>query len=223
MNRLLFFSSALILSSSLYAFDTTRAQQWEFYLGPQYTESKNINFGNGAEADINDMASLMFGFGYNFDNHINLGAFFNSASANYTGTVVCADGSSGCTEGTKETFNATMYKSSMNMSLTYNFLEGSFTPFVQGNLGLTYIDSGISTGQIVDGCYWVPWWGPVCYPYELTYTENRFNYGIQAGARYDFSNGLFLRGGIGFDYIDLSHAKNPNFTVYNFAVGVMFR
>lgn len=222
MNRFALSLTVLMAAASLSAYEPERAQRWEFYLGPQYIEGKNIDFGNDAEADINDMASLMFGFGYNFDNRFNLGMAFSSASANYRGSAVCAEGSSGCTPGTKETFTSTMYSSALNVTGTYNFLEGNFTPFIQANLGMTYIDSGISTGQVVDGCYWLPWWGYVCSPYDLTYTGTRFNYGAQAGLRYDFSNGMFLRGGVGINYIDISHADNPAFTVYNFGVGFLF-
>ncbi|HHH73086.1 MAG TPA: hypothetical protein ENL04_04615 [Sulfuricurvum sp.] len=203
----------------LNAFELKRSGSWEAYLGGQYVSGERIDFDGGAKADLNDRAAFLFGFGYNFDNHLNLGAMFGSSSANYRGTSVCPETSKECTPGETETFTASMYTSQFNLTGTYNFMEGKFTPFVQGNLGFTYIDSGSRSG---DGyCYWDPWWGYQCY--GTNYTETRFNYGAQVGLRYELGYAAFIKAGVGLNYIDLSHATNPGFTVYNLVIGMKFK
>ncbi len=208
---------AAVFAASASGFENNRARTWEFYIGPQFIGGKTLKFDGGAEAHINDMASLLFGFGYNFDEHFALGATFSSTSANYKGTSVPENG------GDPETFASNMYTSSFNITATYNFVEGPFTPYVVANLGTTYIDSGIKTGKEHEGCWWDPWWGYICAPYASTYTANKLNYGAQLGVRYDFGNSVFLKAGIGLDYIDLDTHNGKDFTLYNFSVGFMFR
>lgn len=215
IKRLPLLYATLSLCASLLAADADRAGTWELYLGPQYIDGQTVKFDHGSEADINDMASLMYGFGYNFDNHMSLGMLFNSSSSNYTGTAIDSNGD-------PKTYSATMYSSSMNAAFTYNLLEGDFTPYVLGNIGLTYIDSGIPNG-LSTGCYWLPWYGYVCGNYITSYTSTRFNYGAQLGVRYDMSEALFFRAGLGLNVIDLSGIPNPDFTIYNFAVGFKFK
>ncbi len=201
--------------TSVNAFEKSRAKSWEFYLGPQYTSGKTLEFDGGATAEINDQSSFAFGFGYNFDKHVNIGMMFNYASTNYEGTAKNEAGET-------ETFVSNMSTSTMNFTATYNILEGDFTPYVTGNFGLTYIDSGISSGDRGAGCWWDPWYGYVCYPYETTYSSSRFNYGGQIGLRYDFGNALFIKGGAGINYVDLDTSNSSDFIVYNLSMGFLF-
>jgi len=205
-----FLSSLLLLGlyGAVAAAESNRAETWEFYLAPQYVDSTTINYGGGDSTKINSMSSLLWGFGYNFDNHLNVGATFNSASGNYKATYT--DSSNNV-----QTISSTVYTSSFNMAVTYNILEGNFTPYVLGNFGLTYIDSGIPSGT-----GYACWWG-YCGLYQTSYTTTEFNYGLQGGVRYDFPNALFLKAGIGVNWINIK--ENPDFTIYNFAVGFKFQ
>ncbi len=211
-------SSTLILSSlTLSAFEMSRTQSWEMYLGPQYGEAKTLEFGNGSSASIGSSASFMFGFAYNFDPHLNLGFMFNSTSTNYKGTIANKEDTN-----TKD-FSASLYTSAFDLTATYHFMEGQFTPYVAANLGMTYIDSGISTGETDTGCWWYPWWGYVCGPVDSTYTANKLNYGGQLGLRYDFGEAAFFKAGIGLNHVDLDGTSDDTFTVYNFLIGFKFR
>ena len=214
MKRLLLSSSVLLLSAmSLSAAESNRAEKWEFYIAPQYISGKTLDFSGGSSAELNDMASLMFGFGYNFDQHLNVGAYFNSTSGNYKGTATASDGST-------STFTSTMYSSAINLTVGYNLLEGNFTPYIMGNFGLTYIDSGVASG-LSSGCYYLPWYGYTCSTYQTSYTTTQFNYGGQVGVRYDFPNALYLKAGVGLNWVDIE--GNPDFTVYNVTIGFKFR
>jgi hypothetical protein len=211
------FIVTILISFSAHAFTDSRAEKWEFILAPQYINSKVLQFDNGAEADINARSSLGFGFGYNLDKNIELSLLFASSSANYTGTRIIDDGSD-----TPEKFTSNLYTSSINLGFTYNFLKSPLTPYLSATLGSTYIDSGIPTGNIVTGCWWDPWYGYLCSPTAQTYTSTNFTYGASVGVRYDFNRKLYIKGGVGKNYIDIDSSNTADFTAYQFIFGFMF-
>ena len=194
---------------------SSRATGVDVYIGPQYIASQTVDFRNSAKAEINSRAALLFGVGYNFNQHLALGASFSASSGNYTGTSVNETGKS-------SSFVSNLYSSTFNLEATYNILPGNFTPFVTGNFGFTYLDSGINNGSVSQGCWWDPWWGYQCSPYANTYTDTRLNYGGMAGLRYDFPNNVYVKGGVGVNYLDLSKADNAGFTYYNLIIGYTF-
>jgi hypothetical protein len=213
--NLLIIASTLI-SMNAHAFSDSRAKKWTFFLAPQFTNSKLLQFDNGAEADINERSSLGFGIGYNINHHIELGVLFAASNSNYTGTRIFEDGSE------PEKFTANLYTSSLNFAFTYNILKAPFTPYVSANIGSTFIDSGIPTGNISTGCWWDPWWGYICTPVALTYTSTEINYGAGVGLRYDFNRKLYIKGGVAKNYIELNSSNTPDFTTYQFIFGFMF-
>lgn len=54
------------------SFQDSRAEKFTFFLAPSFTNSRLLQFENGAEADINERAGLGFGLGYNFNKFIEL-------------------------------------------------------------------------------------------------------------------------------------------------------
>lgn len=206
-----------LISFDVHAYTDSRAGKWEFFLAPQYTNSKILQFDNGAEADINARSSLGFGFGYNLNSNIELSLLFAASSANYTGTRIIDDGSD-----TPEKFTSNLYTSTISFGFTYNFLKSPLTPYLSANLGSTYIDSGIPSGKIITGCWWDPWYGYICTPRAQTYTSTEFNYGASAGLRYDFNRKVYIKGGIGKNYIDIDSSNTAGFTAYQFIFGFMF-
>lgn len=207
-------AAALCLTSASMGADGSRAGKWEIFLAPTVIESKTLEFDHGASASINSRTAFSFGIGYNFTEHLELSVLMSTSSANYTGTRVKED-------GTKETFTENMYASSFNLQGTYNFMEGPFTPYINGYIGSTYIDSGVSTGEEGDYCWWDPWWGYICGPYNVTYSSTRFSYGLDLGVRYDFEM-LYLAASIGKNYIDLDTSNSSDFNIYRFIFGFKF-
>ena len=199
------------------AFAYSRSEKWAFVLAPQFTNSKLLQFDNGAEADINERSSLGFGFGYNFDHHIELSLLFAASNANYTGTRIADDASN-----TPEKFTSNLYTSKMEFGFTYNLLRSAFTPYISANIGSTFIDSGIPTGNIGTVCWWDPWWGYICSPSAQTYTSTEFNYGAGIGLRYDFNRKLYIKGGIATNIININSRNTADFTTYQFIFGFMF-
>lgn len=207
----------VISTNALAAFNDSRVKKWEFFLAPQFTNSKLLQFENGAEADINEHSGLGFGLAYNLNAHIELGGTIASSNSNYVGTRILDDGAN-----TPQKFTANMYTSSINFNFTYNLLSSAFTPYITANIGSTYIDSGVPTGDISTGCWWDPWYGwYVCGPVALTYTTTEINYGAGIGLRYDFNRKLYIKGGVAKNYIDLNSTNTPDFTSYQFILGIM--
>jgi len=196
------------------AFYDSRSEKWEFYLAPQFTNSKNLQFENGSEAFINERSSIGFGFGYNLNHHIELSGAFSSGNSNVTGTVILDDGSN-----TPQNFTSTFYTSSLNFGFTYNIFSTPFTPYVTANLGTTFIDSNIVVEGAPPYCWW-GYWGYTCS--VQTHTTTELNYGAALGLRWDFNRKVYIKGEAGKNYLDLGSSNTPDFTTYRFIVGLMF-
>jgi opacity protein-like surface antigen len=211
------FLNLSFISTQSVAVPGNRTGQWQISLIPSYTNSKSIQFDGGAAADINAHSGFAIGIGYNFSDYLELDLDIGSANANYTGTRISDDGNN------TEKYNGTYYTSHMNLGLTYNFIASRLTPFVKGNLGLNYVDSGIPTGNIGTVCWYDPWWGYYCGPYAQTYTSSDLSYGADLGLRFDITSKVFLKGSVGQSYIDFNNSSTTDFTIYKFIVGFSFR
>lgn len=217
--RSLVVMAALALTATAsHAVPGSRAGQWQITLIPSYTDSQVVTFEGGAKADINSHSGFAVGIGYNSSDHVELDLEFGTSSGNYTGTRVPDDGSS-----LPETFSRDMFSSHINLGLTYNFSASRLTPFVRGNLGWTYVDSGIPTGRVGTGCWWDPWWGYVCTPLVETYTASEWSYGADLGLRFDITRSVFVKGSAGKSYISFDRSGTNDFTVYKFIIGFSFR
>ena len=215
-------ATALLFSLSLLSADTNsapgnRTGQWQISLIPTYTNSQSIQFEGGAVADISSHSGFGIGIGYNFSDYLELDLDIGSADGNYVGTRIFEDGSP------SEKYNGNLYTSHINLGLTYNFIASRFTPFVKGNLGLTYVDSGIPTGNLDSVCWWDPWWGYYCGPYAQTYSTSELSYGADLGLRFDITSKVFLKGSVGKSYIDFDKSSTADFTIYKFTVGFSFK
>jgi hypothetical protein len=216
--RVILITGISLLSTALFASPGSRTGAWQVSLIPGFTNAKSIQFDGGATADINEHSSFSIGIGYNYNDHLEIDLDLGSGNANYVGTRILDDGSN-----TAEKYNGTFYTSHMNLGLTYNFIASRFTPFIKGNIGLSYIDSGIPTGDYGNICWWDPWWGYYCAPYAATYTTSDFSYGADLGLRFDITNKVFIKGSVGKTYIDLNNTSTPDFTTYKFIVGFSFK
>ena len=92
-------------------------------------------------------------------------------------------------------------------------LDRSLTPYVEGGIGWTYIDSNIIDGIPSTGCWWDPWWGPVCATFPTTYGKNVWSFALGAGLRAELTDTFFLRGG--YEY---SRTANPTRRVLEEAI-----
>ncbi|MDR0902569.1 MAG: porin family protein [Opitutaceae bacterium] len=170
----------------------SRAHTWDFYVsvGAMLFDDIKMNrvhiydrrddvtrFGN-LKLNLDDSFVTSIGFGYNITDKFSAGAEFSYAWADYDGSFVDT--------GTNEHFrlwgDADIYTG--NAFAQYNFLAGKFTPFVRGNIGFMYIDTGIPTER---------WgrWGHGYYSDNRTQDDTFFSLGATAGLRYEFSQHVF--------------------------------
>ncbi len=208
--------SLLTLPTASHSAPGARTGQWQVTLIPVYFDSRSIGFEGGATADINADTGFGIGIGYNFSDHVELDFEIGTSNANYVATQIAEDGQI-------DKYNGNLYSSRMNLGLTYNFLASRLTPFVKGNLGLAYVDTGIPTGDFGTVCWWDPWWGYYCGPYARTYTTSELSYGADLGLRFDITSKLFVKGSAGKSYIDFDRSSTTDFTVYKFIIGFSFR
>ena len=182
---------------------------------PQFIGSRDRVYADGSQSSIGTRAGFGFGVGYNLNDYLELGVEFLSTRANYTLTSTPATGS--------EKYNGDLYTSSFNVNVTYNILKAPLTPYITGNIGSTFIDSGIDdpSGATLPGCGYDPfgWWS--CTEIPATVSRRDANYGASAGLRYDFSRSVFMKGGIGKNYIG-SSGNTSNFVTYQLYLGYMF-
>ena len=207
-----------VISSNVQAdFYDSRVKKWEFYLAPQITDSKDLQFENGATANLEQDSSLGFGVGYNLNSHIELALEFVSNDTNYSSTAIPEDPAEPAV-----TSRGSIYTSTINFGFTFNFLTTPFTPYVTANLGSTYIDSGVYTGNVGTGCWWYPYWGYICGPVAQTFTSTELSYGAALGLRYDFNRKLFMKGEVRKSFIDMGNSNTPDFDTARLIFGFMF-
>ena len=80
--------------------------------------------------------------------------------------------------------------------------EGNLTPFVEGGLGWTRLDSNLPDGPVFTNCWWDPWWGFICRNFYETYAETRSSYMGAVGVRWDFSSDFMMRASLGVVKVD---------------------
>ena len=209
---ILFFLISTLTTSQA---DTDREQQWEVYFSPNYVAAKTLSFDQGAQVELNDRTGWSLGFGFNFTNHVSGDFVFSSGNGSYA--VKTVDDMDQPVE-----YSNNMYSSSMMIGMTYNMIDGPFTPYISGNIGATFVDTGIRDGGGYDSCYYDPFYGYVCGVYETTKTSTEFAYGASVGLRYDLKNQLFLKAGVGVSVVNFNASNTPLFSIYQLTIGSRF-
>jgi opacity protein-like surface antigen len=192
-----------------------RGGTWDFYLPLTYADSAVISGQNGSSVDVNAGFGFGFGFGYNFNDNLHLNGLFTWNSRSYDALAVRPDGSTA-------QYSNYMYTSTFMLNAVYYFMEGSFTPFVTGGAGITYVDTNIQDGPTTGTCWYDPWWGYICSSYAPTKTENDVSYSAGLGVRYDLNRQFSLQGSYNKTWIDFSKASTqPDFDLWR--LDIIFR
>ena len=172
----------------------------------------------GTVVDIDSDWGFGFGVAYNFDQHWNLGVEFSSVNADYHATYL-AD-----VPGAKpQEFSHNLDNFSFMTNLTYHFMEGDFTPYVQGSLGWSQIDSNVVSNYNYGGCWWDPWWGYICGGNYDTYDDDGPTWGVGAGLRWDYISNAFARISVNQQWMDLGNTSDdPTFVITKLELGWKF-
>ena len=196
--------------------DESRAKKWDLSFNLLRTESESTSGTNGSGLDVDSETGWGFSIAYNLNSRIGLGFDFSSVRPDYTATLVDEDG-----EVTK--ISHTLSVSTGQFKGIWNILEGNFTPFVEGGLGWTYIDSNVASEPPITGCWWDPFWGWICGSFFNTYSDTSFSYGGGLGLRWQVTPRFYLRGAYNLLKIDLSSsAGDPQLDSWRVDIGTSF-
>lgn len=171
---------------------TLRADRWDISIQTRYTGAKDIDADGGSSMSLSDDLGWGFGFGYHIDDRFTVGFVSTWRSIPYDAVAVNA-------EDPDSVAYYSNWLDTATFALTgeWNLLPTRATPFVQGALGWTMIDTNILAGRY-GGCWWDPWWGYVCSYRSATYGKTAFSYSIGGGVRLELSDTFFTR--VGYDY-----------------------
>jgi opacity protein-like surface antigen len=214
--------AVLAMAPAALAQSANREGTWETRLGILYQNSSDWDFNGGTTADIDSDTSFLVGGSYHLNDNLELGGNLTFGQTDYDADIATdlngdeiADGFlsvSGEYESTTLMFDA-----------TWNFIDGPFTPFVSAAAGWSWIDTNIATGPPQTGCWWDPWWGYVCSTFQDTKSLDGFAYGLEAGARYDFSDTFALHGAYRILWVDLDNASGtPDTDGFRLSLGWKF-
>jgi len=174
---------------------------WEFRIGPVFTQSKNVGFDGGSNADIKSTTGIKVGTGYYVSDHLIIGGNFSYANADFNGTVRGNTGAASLENGNAD-FSTLMFDA------TYTLLEGPIKPFGVAGVGWNWVHTNIATGPPQTGCWWDPWWGYVCSGYQPTHSSSNFAYQVGAGVKLNFSRQFAIDAAYKYTWIDLEHASS---------------
>ena len=182
--------------------NSDRTRKWDVAFQPRYTFEKDLEFDGGATANLEEDFGWGFGLSYNMNEKLSFGLDMGWSSRNYAATIVRATD-----PDTTRNIGGTLGIGGTIFKATYNIMSRRMTPFVEGGIGWRWVDTGIPAGLPTAGCWWDPWWGYVCVPYQATYGETAFAYRLGGGLRFDAGRSFFMRLGYDVTWVDLSNVN----------------
>jgi opacity protein-like surface antigen len=210
-------TAILSLPSIGFAAAGSREPGGEFGIDVLWQLSNTTDFKGGSKLKMDDDIGASLSFGYRFNPKWELQFILDWAQTDYDGTLQSASfpGVSANVHGDMESF-------AFRINGVWNLLDGPLTPFVSAGLGYAWIDTNIPTGQVQVGCWWDPWWGQICTPYQPTKSVDSFTYQAGLGARWDLTDYFTLRFTYEHQWFDLSKATgSPAWD--QFKVGAIWR
>jgi len=184
------------------------AGDWEFRIGPVFTESKNIAFNGGSNANVDSTTGVKIGTGWYVSPHLAIGMNFAWANTSFNGTV-CST-SIACSAANPPSIhieNGHVDFSTLNFDGTYTFLDGPLKPFIVGGIGWQWLNTNIASAPPQTGCWWDPWWGYVCSTWQPTHGSSSFTYKVGGGLQIDFSRTFAVNVDYRYTWFQLDHAN----------------
>ena len=202
--------------------DGPRQGQWEASLLTTYQNSFDEDGEGGSAIEVDDALGFGFTVGWNMTNKWNFQFKFAMNEPDYVATLVPEqpeDPDEPALPPFDLNHSLTKYASAFNA--TYHFFDGPLTPFVQGGIGWTMLDTNVPSQPPSTGCWWDPWWGWICNTTWKTYDTTRFSYNLGIGGRWDVNGALFLRGSYNREWVDLK-GGTMEFDVLTMEAGLMW-
>jgi opacity protein-like surface antigen len=177
------------------------AGDWEFRIGPVFTESKDVSFNGGSTAHIDSTTGIKFGSGFYVTDNLIIGGNFSYGQSDFNGSVRSNLASTSFENGHVDF-------STLTFDATYTFLHGPIKPFGAVGLGWSWANTNIASGPPQTGCWWDPWWGYVCSGYQPTHGSDSFVYQVGAGAQINFNRRFAIDLDYKYTWYDLTNASS---------------
>lgn len=195
--------AALAISATAFvgnasAGDSDRTGKWEGGFLINQVDDWAMSGRSGSGIDVDSDTGWGFSLGYNYSEHFNFAFEYSHNEQSYDATIVPADPPGAPFEVSHELDN-----DSFSFNFTYNILAKSFTPFVTGGLGWSYLDSNISDSDSDVYCWWDPWWGYVCNDYYSTYSDTSFSYSVGGGLRWEVGKNFVMKASVNQKWLDI--------------------
>lgn len=194
-----------------------RVGKWEGSLALSYTDSGSISGEQGSVVNIDSGIGWGISLGYHYSDNLLFNVTFDAVLQDYDARLVSD------TLGEQDVIiqhDLSMYSTHFNG--VYHFSDKAFTPFIQGGLGWTTLDSNIASSPGYVGCWWDPWWGYVCDGFVETYSDTSFSYNMGAGLRWELNFDAFVRLGYYHTWLDLDNTDNYDVGSARLEVGYTF-
>jgi Outer membrane protein beta-barrel domain len=140
-----------------------REAGWEFGADVIYQDASNVSFNGGSQVDFHDDWGVDLAFAYRFNERLELAFGLDWQELSYDADFVSATN-----PALGFRIGGDMEAFTPRIGVNFNFLPGSITPYVTGSVGWTFVDTNIPNGRVQVGCWWDPWWGQICTPYQST-------------------------------------------------------
>jgi len=190
-----------VLCSSAFAAGP-KAGQIEYSAALVHSFSDTAEGLSGSKLDLSSRTGFQIGFDYFVSDKLSVGFDATWVRPKFEALLVPEDGSAPITINNR----SDIFTGQLNG--TYNFLQGSFTPYVEGGLGWTYFDSNVSDGSPVVGCWWDPLWGYICSDFYTSYSATNFSYGVGAGLRWDVNRDIAVKAGYRWLEVEADSLRN---------------
>ena len=225
--KLLILALLLVVSTTVQAqrfnkknvYDDLRHGQWEASLLVQGAGGVDLGGESGSSIEVDDTIGWGFTIGYNLTANWNFSYKFTLASPDYTATIVPEPPEG--EDPVPRVIDYQLDKYSHALNATWNWFDGPLTPFLQGGIGWTRIDSNIPSQPPQTGCWWDPWWGYICDTTWKTYETSDFAYNLGIGLRWDINGALFLRGSYNREWVSVD-SGDLDFDTLSLDMGLMW-
>jgi hypothetical protein len=165
----------------------SREPGWEMGVDLVYQDAAKHTFEGGTTADFEEDIGLSAYFAYRFNDHFELQFGLDWATADYDVTLQSQ------TPGVQLDASGDIESFTPKFALNVNLLEGPLTPFLTAGAGWSFVDTNIPDGPAQVGCWWDPWWGYMCVPYQSTKSFDDPAYLLGVGMRWDFGESSSMR------------------------------
>ncbi len=178
---------------------TDRTERWDLSVTTRYTVENDFEGDGGTSLHLDDDLGWGFSFGYNMNERFNLGLLMSWRSISYTADFVDATDASNV-----GAYGGWLDTGTFAAMGQFNLLPTTFTPYVNGGIGWTLIDTNIVADYTV-GCWYDPWWGYVCDDFTSTYGTDAMSYLFGAGIRLEPNETVFIQVGYERGFLDGSN------------------